>query len=1137
VLRTEAEELREGGLALRGAAAEDGDIPRHLSQGAQDERPATKPSTRPPRCAHRAPTSLLVSAHLLEIAPENERDILGHARCRRSSGSHRSSQRYRRGACALRWMAPRRCPALLVALLLALPVPSRAQHPPRTTAASGASAACPCINPWDGWSSGTAAATFRGETVALAAGYGATSCSEWDDAVHPACSVAAASKPGWCQSKWCYVDASNCARPSMVDDTVWATATPSVVSGMDRSTLSVSYATCGFVSDYDDTRHLDTLVGSSYRVSFPGDSGSGYTLLTKPDGTKDGSVVQFMKDIKAVTGFSWTIHEVTDTSRTRYSSSFTACVHEVALGETDLCVSLTPARSHSNASHLACVPSSCAFTPRLGARVFTRSCIGNFWMTNERLLLTPFTGLLYTDEFKLILPVAPEVPLSVVMQMPLRPFTNLAWLYIVAVLMYMTIALNLITGAARYNVPMWQEWPTFTAATDYAMAKIGIAKKHIVVNAVDATVGRVLDATYCKIYTTAVVPHPLLLYGFCCADSVRVLCWCHTDAALSFTNGHVVQNGDASEQGGSGVPEKVVTVGFAMFGLIILTVYTASSAVALVVDAQAGTIKNMQDVIDSGGKICVRTAIEGMLISRYPEMLGRTYTHDQGPALLDAMDEGNCVATCLMADAWDNVLTQDSSPHCNKISVGEPLITAGNAMPVSKSLHQSISFIVSQNVAAGKYDKLREEYKTNLVGVPSCGEGADADAEGFQSLTELDLLAPLLITFMSTTVGLVLWCTCPSHTSKGRFSEAIHDKVYRGVMTDTQRDAKLKKELYWRPMSDLLYRAQAAGVDRQQAALAMNQAPDKTALVELVYSATCSEEGKDIGHLQSLPISSLISLIRAYSPDPETAGDVINSISAIDLRRAFRVVDRDDSGEVNAQELTHLFEALGSGMEVAPETANMISEADKNGDGEIGFSEFVKIVKKTKTPEWYDAAKLAAMAAALDEEHNVKGALLEVIVTRPEIRKLARTDLAALSSVAEANAAHSLKVSEFTADAQDIEYAASGPDASTQAEFDRLVARDAAAAAGTAAAAAAAAAAAGTTSGDADMLDDMVALNNFAAASDGPTSLPGSTGGGGGGGGGSSPRLPPLIPQPPSKEGASRPPERPGGLVPGKNAP
>lgn len=160
----------------------------------------------------------------------------------------------------------------------------------------------------------------------------------WDDTLHPECLVADDAQPGWCLSKWCYVDTANCARPNWPADTVWATASPAAAAGLDRSQLFVSYETCGFVNDYDDSRHKDTLLGQTYRVSFPGDSGSGYTLLTKDDGSKDGSVVQFMKDLKEETGFDWTIHEVTDTSRSRYSSSFTACVHEVALGETDLCI-------------------------------------------------------------------------------------------------------------------------------------------------------------------------------------------------------------------------------------------------------------------------------------------------------------------------------------------------------------------------------------------------------------------------------------------------------------------------------------------------------------------------------------------------------------------------------------------------------------------------------------------------------------------------------------------------------------------------------------------------------------------------------------------------------------------------------
>ena len=151
-------------------------------------------------------------------------------------------------------------------------------------------------------------------------------------------------------------------------------------------------------------------------------------------------------------------------------------------------------------------------------------------------------------------------------------------------------------------------------------------------------------------------------------------------------------------------------------------------------------------------------------------------------------------------------------------------------------------------------------------------------------------------------------------------------------------------------MSDLLFRAEAAGVDKLAAARAMDQAPDKSELVELVYAAECSEEGKDVVHLQSLEISELVSLIQASQAAPPA--EALTQISEMDLRRCFRVVDRDSSGEVTAAELSAMFGALGSGVEVDPRTAEMIASADQDGDGAIGYSEFVKIVRKTTTPEW-----------------------------------------------------------------------------------------------------------------------------------------------------------------------------------------
>ena len=116
---------------------------------------------------------------------------------------------------------------------------------------------------------------------------------------------------------------------------------------------------------------MQQLRGKTLHVSYPGDSSSDYTLVTRDDnGQKTGSVVAFMNEIAAKGGFFYELHNVSEAStdwsaRNAGGSSWTACVHEVALGETDI-------------------------------------CIGNFWVTIQRLQLATFTSSLYNDEWKLV---------------------------------------------------------------------------------------------------------------------------------------------------------------------------------------------------------------------------------------------------------------------------------------------------------------------------------------------------------------------------------------------------------------------------------------------------------------------------------------------------------------------------------------------------------------------------------------------------------------------------------------------------------------------------------------------------------------------------------------------------------------
>eukprot|EP01052_Picozoa_sp_SAG31_P008336 SAG31_NODE_419_length_15872_cov_21.857985_5_plen_279_part_00 len=230
------------------------------------------------------------------------------------------------------------------------------------------SPACPCIDPWVDIGVSTLQCrnvTYMGRHECIPLNYGASSCHAWDDNLGPCAEDAGADISsriaaglGFCASAWCYVDAAHCERHPK-------RSTMSLNDGVADPGLSYSYETCGNLDDYSPSKQREALLGRRLRVSYPGDSGSGYTLKTVGAGRgwhgKDGSMVAFMHAIAADVGFSLEYHEVSNSSKIQVrerlgsGSSFTRCVHEVAINETDL-------------------------------------CIGNFWMTNERLLMTTFSG-------------------------------------------------------------------------------------------------------------------------------------------------------------------------------------------------------------------------------------------------------------------------------------------------------------------------------------------------------------------------------------------------------------------------------------------------------------------------------------------------------------------------------------------------------------------------------------------------------------------------------------------------------------------------------------------------------------------------------------------------------------------------
>ena len=64
-----------------------------------------------------------------------------------------------------------------------------------------------------------------------------------------------------------------------------------------------------------------------------------------------------------------------------------------------------------------------------------------------------------------------------------------------------------------------------------------------------------------------------------------------------------------------------------------------------------------------------------------------------------------------------------------------------------------------------------------------------------------------------------------------------------------------------------------------------------------------------------------------------------------EIREAFRVFDQDGNGFISASELRHVMVSLGEKL-TDIEVNEMIREADTDGDGQINYEEFVKIICK-----------------------------------------------------------------------------------------------------------------------------------------------------------------------------------------------
>ena len=115
------------------------------------------------------------------------------------------------------------------------------------------------------------------------------------------------------------------------------------------------------------------------------------------------------------------------------------------------------------------------------------------------------------------------------------------------------------------------------------------------------------------------------------------------------------------------------------------------------------------------------------------------------------------------------------------------------------------------------------------------------------------------------------------------------------------------------------------------------------------FEVSCDMGGQDGGWIELQIDDSDGVIVASYSTDnpwhkcDDDAATYYQGTTEEELIEAFKVFDRDGNGFISAAELRHVMTNLGEKL-TDEEVDEMIREADVDGDGQINYEEFVKIL-------------------------------------------------------------------------------------------------------------------------------------------------------------------------------------------------
>jgi glutamate receptor, ionotropic, invertebrate len=359
---------------------------------------------------------------------------------------------------------------------------------------------------------------------------------------------------------------------------------------------------------------------------------------------------------------------MSQSSHERYpESSFSACIHEVGLGRTDI-------------------------------------CIGNFWPTAERSIISQFTADLYQDNFYLVTFQQEATSVGEFFSTAFRPFSGYVWLMIAVITVFVAATYVYIEGWTNHS-----EFPESTTASKFfsslyfkIISFLGGAPVHVP----ETPQGRVISTSFGFFILVIVASYTANLASFLVIQSVH-------------------GQFDSIE---TGVQMGVKFCGQAALQSTIVAQYPQLARIYIPKKNTIAALHAMEEG-ECGAAIVSKNDLDYARRGR-------------------GLSEG-----------------EDVTVHCNKVQVGDVVFSLGNGLPVSPDMHRAVSWATVHYATMYPYFLDAEKAKNTFLNPFVCT--ADSGVSSAGKLTLIDLGGVMVITICGVLFAVVWFMISSRCNNKG----------------------------------------------------------------------------------------------------------------------------------------------------------------------------------------------------------------------------------------------------------------------------------------------------------------------------------------------------------------------------------